>query len=406
MLLRELEERLQHALPALVARLRRRRGQPHVLGGGWAWRVEEQILGGVQGRKALQPADKQRHAVAAAALVVAAPFAVNAATGGELFNRIWGNEGKENIESHVIFVNEVKTGRDGETYETHYEITYPAVEYVEADPELAERLIGNRMTTEPVSFTVGDNTFTIESVVHDGMSVIVSYSIENPNGVDCLSFSSLDNEAEGATDNPDSDTLFGFLEAHGKTWVDIERSTNTKVYCIDYMIEEDGTYGPSLEDQLTMYAEQAIMSRRDLEKYLEENRDNLAPDGSDWDTFVKDEKELKIPVAAELDTKSFVNSSGDQIVVSPISMTFNPTSSVLTTDLEALGAPDCYDGNRWVTITYKDGSEYLVYNGTIDNRAYICGNSEGHGYTALFNRLVDIDNIAKITVYGIEFTPA
>ena len=97
-------------------------------------------------------------AAAASAIVVASPFVVNAATGGELFNRLWGNEGKENIESHVIFVNEVKTGRDGETYETHYEITYPAVEYVEADPELAERLIGNRMTTEPVSFTVGDNS--------------------------------------------------------------------------------------------------------------------------------------------------------------------------------------------------------------------------------------------------------
>ena len=343
-------------------------------------------------------------AVAAAALIVAAPFAVNAATGGELFNRIWGNEGKENIESHVIFVNEVKTGRDGETYETHYEITYPAVEYVEADPELAERLIGNRMTTEPVSFTVGGNTFTIESIVHDGMAAVVSYSIENPNGVDCIGYSQVDNEAKGAWDNPESDMTYGFRQAHGKTWVDLKRSTANKVYCIDYMYEDHSIYGTPFEDVLTMYANQYIMSRNDLDKYREENRDNIG-DGSDFEIY-KEEKEIDVPVADKLDTKTFATASGDLITVSPIAMLFAPVSSALTTDLDGLDAPDCYDGSRWVTITYKDGTEYLVYDGATDNRAYVCGTYDDYGYIALFNRLVDIDNIAKITVYGIEFTPA
>ena len=36
-------------------------------------------------------------AAAAAAIVVASPFVVNAAMGGELFNRIWGNEGKKTV---------------------------------------------------------------------------------------------------------------------------------------------------------------------------------------------------------------------------------------------------------------------------------------------------------------------
>ena len=39
-------------------------------------------------------------AAAASVIVIAAPFVVNAATGGELFNRIWGNGGKDTIESH------------------------------------------------------------------------------------------------------------------------------------------------------------------------------------------------------------------------------------------------------------------------------------------------------------------
>ena len=51
-----------------------------------------------------------RIAVIAAAMIVAAPFAVNAATGGEffdsLFGGLWGNTGKQNVESHQVSIIE------------------------------------------------------------------------------------------------------------------------------------------------------------------------------------------------------------------------------------------------------------------------------------------------------------
>ena len=49
-------------------------------------------------------------AAAAATLVIASPFIVNAATGGELFGRLWGNIGKNNVPSHQVTVTD-----DGKT---------------------------------------------------------------------------------------------------------------------------------------------------------------------------------------------------------------------------------------------------------------------------------------------------
>ena len=47
-------------------------------------------------------------AVAAAALFVATPFVVNAATNGEFFERIWGMLGKNNVEAHQELVYEAE----------------------------------------------------------------------------------------------------------------------------------------------------------------------------------------------------------------------------------------------------------------------------------------------------------
>ena len=52
-------------------------------------------------------------------------------------------------------------------------------------------------------------------------------------------------------------------------------------------------------------------------------------------------------------------------------------------------------------ITYTDGSEYLVYDENTASYGYFCGTDTG--FIVLFNRLVDTDNIAKITIIGTDF---
>ena len=329
-------------------------------------------------------------AAAAAAIVVASPFVVNAAMGGELFNRLWGNEGKDTVESHSeVFVEEGKIRDDGTP--ASYEVVMPRIEYVEADPEVAARLIGDKITTEPVVCTVGDTTITVESVVRDGMGIVAAYTIEREGGVNCLNYSQLDNEAKGAWFPEDTKILFGFKEGSGKIWVDLENSTEDKLYCYEYMFENNVVFGgpnnAPITDHITLMTQEFTMSRSEM---CVEN-----PEKGDFNQFIKEENEYVIPVADQLDTKMFSSDASGSIKISPIAMVWDSTGG---TEIKG----EDIDSVESFKITYKDGSEYLVYDENTASFGYICGTDTG--FIVLFNRIVDIDNIARITINGADFT--
>lgn len=74
------------------------------------------------------------------------------------------------------------------------------------------------------------------------------------------------------------------------------------------------------------------------------------------------------------------------------------------------------DMEQTLFITDLDGTEYLVYSSTymneqeeviepdkeVESCAYICGN--GSEMTAIYNRLVDTDQIEKITINDTDYT--
>ena len=329
-------------------------------------------------------------AAAASVIAIAAPFAVNAATGGELFDRIWGNDGRDTIESHSeVFVEDGKIRDDGTP--ATYEVVMPRVEYVAADPEVAARLIGDRIATEPVVCQVGDTTITVNAVVRDGMGIVAAYTIEKEGGVDCLNYSQLDNEAKGAWLREDTNILFGFNEGHGKIWVDLENSTEDKLYCYEYMFENSVVFGNDLcspiTDHITLMTQEFTMNRCDI--YLQD------PEKGDFDQYIKEEHEYVIPVADQLDTKMFSSETGGSIKISPIAMIWDSTGGTAPKGADI-------DSVESFSITYNDGSEYLVYDENTASIGYICGTDTG--FIVLFNRLVDIDNVAYITINGEDFT--
>ncbi|MBR3278793.1 MAG: hypothetical protein IKG01_07875 [Lachnospiraceae bacterium] len=327
-------------------------------------------------------------AAAAAAVVVATPFAVNAATGGDLFNRLWGNEGKENVEVHVETFDDGKTDDEGNP--VTYDVTMPRIEYVTQDPDVAARLIGGNISTEPVTCTVGDTTVTVESVVRDGMGIVASYTVEREGGVDCLNYSQTDNEAKGAWFSEDQNIMFGFEEGSGKIWVDLERSTDTKLYCYEYMCDNsalfaNGDFG-QITDHITLFAQEYTMTRREIAELNREKGDT---------GYIREEKEVIVPVADKLGSKVFTSADGASVTISPIAMQWDSTGG---TEIKGV----CIDIVESVKITYADGTEYLVYDDTTANYGYICGNDTG--FIALFNRLVDVDNVTSITINDWEFT--
>ena len=332
-------------------------------------------------------------AAAAAVLVIAAPFAVNAATGGaveDLIGRIWGNDSKKDIPNHTIhYVDEGKVDKDGNT--SSYDINMPKVEYVDIDPEDAARILDGKVNFEPQSVKFGDYTFSVNAVASDGRSVVVDYTIERAGGVDILNYSQLDNEANGAWINDDQPYFFAFGKG-GKIWVDLEKSTKDKLYCTEYITD---TATKSLKLSLTEYEEPRNAMWAKDEKINPEDH-------------IKDTKTVDIKLNGVLDQATFTNGGSDSIKISPLSMKIKAGK-------ETLGDVPAIDSTGYIKITYKDGSEYVVcteqyHDGThtndeskaVANYAYALGTSNNESIF-IFNRLVDVNNIASITVNDTEY---
>lgn len=338
-------------------------------------------------------------AAAAAAVVIATPFVVNAATGGELFDRLWGNGSKNNVESHVeSFVEEGKKDKNGN--DSVYTVTYPKIEYVESDPKDVARLLGDKMVTTPVVCKVGDYTVTVEGVVRDERGLVVAYTIEREAGVDCLIYSQLENEAKGAFLNDDQNFVFGFKEGSGKIWVDMERSTKTKLYCSEYMQDLNHVFGPDfyppITDHLTLELTELKMTRNEMWKYFDEQH-KTRPEGVPESEVEKEKKTFIIPIADKLNELELTSTEGGSIKISPIAMEWDVRGSTKASLREGFTWP-----RPTIKIVYKDGTEYLVYSEETNNVGYI--SESDHGLTAFFNRLADTDNIAKIVIDDMEFT--
>ena len=360
-------------------------------------------------------------AVAAAVFIIATPLAVNAATDGELFQRLWGNAGRKTIESHEeTFIEEEKVDENGKANETT--VTMPKVEYVEADEEKAQELIGDNIASEPTVIQMGDTKMTVLSVTRDKNGIVAEYTLEKEGGVDCLNYSELDNECKGAWINEDQNILFAFNEGSGKIYVDMEKSTPDKLYCYEYMVDNRAGFDSSdvaltsddiITDHLTLWYRLYSKPRSEVLAILEEDPD------VDLDAyeaqFISEENSVNIPVSDEISTTTFVSKDGGSLEISPIAMNVDLNQGIdFSNTLEGIA---CLDNVYNMEITYKDGSTYLMYarkypydSGDVFNPAeevesisYICGSINNHVIT-LFNRLVDVEQVEKITINGTEFT--
>ena len=351
---------------------------------------KEQIRSSMIRKKATVSKLSIQIAAAAAALVIASPFVVNAATGGEFFGRLWGNLGKKNVPSHQATIVETGKTDDKGNPVTHTEVM-PRIEYVAYDPEEAERLIGGKYTTAPVVTTIGDTTISIDTVVRDGMGFVVAYSVERDAGVDCYDYSQQDNEGMGARMSEDTKIEFGFEGGEGKVWVDLESSTKTKLYCYEYLTDLSALYTKTeakpITDHITLVCRELTKTRKEISDMNLEKGDK---------SFIKEEKTVKIPVADKLSSKTFKAANGETVKLSPIAMQWDSTGGK-----ESKG--NNLDSVNSFKITYNDGTEYIVFDRTNPVASYGILSSSDTGFIVLFNRLVDAEKIAKITVNDTEF---
>lgn len=329
-------------------------------------------------------------AVAASFVLVFSSVAVNAATDGELFGRLWGNMGKSQVASHEETVYEAEK-------DSTYTVTYPQREYEEVDPEKAEKLVGDSISTEPIVKEFGDTTLTILSSVVDGNAAVVEFTLERAGGVNALYYSQLNNEAKGADFTDDADFYFGFAGCSGSIFVDLEKSTEDKLYCYNYMTMD--TWDEGIEG-LTLETYQYPCTRKELYDADEETY-------AAYMAQTKEEK-IPIPVKSELGKVEYANADGGLIEISPISMMIDAGTGLGLSEEDAGDPYNIY----YISINYKDGTNYVVSDEAregihecdteIDNTSYVCG-SMGNDLTCVFNRLVDTENIESITVNETKY---
>lgn len=383
--------------------------EDHVFSDRYLAGKEKMMKAYTQKKKAKMTGIFPKIAVAAATvLVIGTPFAVNAATNGAFFASLWGTEGKTNIPNHTVTVVESEKIRNDGKPVTHT-FDMPKVEFADMDPDKAEALLKGKLMTNPVVKEFGGYKFSVLAVARDGNGIAVEYTIENEKGVNLLNFSQLHNETKGASTNEDQNFMYYFGAGPGKTYVDMSKSTSTKIFCREYMSDVDFLSKYTDPDHAEFPTDAGmklhIIEFKDtMTSYYKANQDPFKN--------IKDQVTVDIPFAGKIDMSEVKSTDGDTIKISPISMKL--TGSAKLYGKNAYGDdfdPEFSEGVdhlQSIKITYKDGSEYNVYyggdkngKGAVANYAYIVGEKES--ISILFNRLVDTNNISKITVNGIEF---
>lgn len=330
-----------------------------------------------------------KRSLPAAAAVIAAcmafPVGVYAfATHADFFRNAFGDAGRKSVEAHT----ELADNGNGEGGKI--EITYPKRDYIAVDTDKAERLIGDQISTKPVTADINDYKLTILSAVRDKNVMTMEFTLECSTGVTVYDFDSLSSEAKGAR-SADNATIRLEVEnsensasAVGEcVYIDQAKSTDTLLHCYDYCV-----FGEPLEDGKEpvldiYYADVPLLS-------LPENESPR-------------EMQLSIPAANAVATTAFSSDAGGYLELSPLSCSIDLGKGF------GLSQEEAYDpGNlKKVSIYYKDGSVYPVYDndGHIDNTSYMLGGvGKNDTVTTMnLNRLVDTDQVDYILVNDVRY---
>ncbi len=313
-------------------------------------------------------------------LFLAMPALAVAASGSEFFARLWGTEGKKNVEAHTEEVRDEENGRT-------YTVTFPRRNYTDDNLDRAEELIGGAVSYEPAVKEIGDAKLTVLAAVCDGDAAVVEFTLEQEGGIDCFQYSQLTNESKGAWFSEDSPFYFQIAEGSESIFVDLDKSTEEKLYCYDYIV--------------TDFTDEEIKGLTfEIYRFSDKGTDSEA---EETDT-------LFIPIRKKTERREYVNQAGGVVSLSPIAMKIDMNAVTGIAEDEA--------GDPWhvyyVAVKYRDGTEYIVHehaiegvhqcDADIDNTSYACAHTGGE-FVLVFNRLTDIAKVESVVVNETVYVP-
>lgn len=234
-------------------------------------------------------------------------------------------------------------------------------EKMSSDEALLESLVYPYVAALDGRFTWDDYTVTMEACIYDKDTLggILYYTVENPNGVDW-------SYREGGGVVLDGDAYLG-LELAAKSFVDSERSTDTKLYVCEHFIIVPEWF--ELD-----YLDPALSIIRGVER-----------EGISFEPYIAELEKIELP-HTELD--------GGNVTVSPYGMAFSKTG---------IGSEKGVN-HQYIALRFNDGSEYVVYDRANLFANEVCGLSNGDWETHLFNSVIDIGAVTEVQIDKAVFS--
>lgn len=272
------------------------------------------------------------------------------------------------------------------------------------DADTARRLIGAETKNVDRAVTLGDWTFTVESLVLDENGIgVLTFTAENPGGVDGGLEVTADGEAmfngeAGAKDQAGGKVTypkFGLIAGHDgeaeesqdtRYYLSGEGRTDTKVRIVAYMGAIRNVEG--LESCDTLRAVFQITRPYKWRPVL----DDLFPPGDDK---LRETAVIDIPLTQMAQTVALSSPDGWRAEVSPLGLVIHGSEAALAVSRHVGDEIDA------VVIRYTDGTEYVVTSEEPYIENNMLGYMPGDGSVRwVLNRLIDPSQVASVTVSG------
>ncbi len=307
--------------------------------------------------------------VAAAAVLAAAlgGTTVLAAVQGGFFRSIFGTKGQEDIEVHNIEA-------DGQSW------TAAAREWGTADEDAAERLVGEHVAQIGESVTVYGYTLTLdEYIIDENGCGAITYTLSNPDGLAGI----CDAGYGEYYMSPDVPMKEIYLCTTGGKYID------HKSKFVDSRSIVDRTQTTDTELHAVMYFTVPEMQEEGEGIQIVHSGYELGEKG---EVASEEREEITFMPDSFVSSDIYTSDAGYTARISPVGIRFDGPI------FEQAG--DKGWTAKKLLITYTDGSVYQAKDEDVNNIIVGCYSNTDGGLSEVFNRLVDTEKIASITVNG------
>lgn len=302
----------------------------------------------------------------AAACVLAAALcgtSVFAAVQGGFLQSVFGTKGQENVGVHEL-------GEGGQSWKV------PAREWETVDEDAAERLVGEQVARIGESVTVYGYTLTLDEYMIDENGIgAITYTLSNPDGLAGVCEAGY-GEYYMSPDVPMKEIHMQSTEGRSidhRSIVDRTQTTDTELHAVMYFT--------AMEKLQEGEGIQIIHSGYELNEKGE----------------AVSEEEEKITFLPEdfIHSVTCTSEAGYTAHISPVGVRFD--------------GPVFEKGvSGWilekVLVTCADGSVYQAEDQDVNNIIVGCYSNDDGGLCLVFNRLVDTEQVASVTVNGPDGT--